>query len=510
MADEDVDDAVEAKEPGVEIEKLEHHGLPTISSPNKREWDTLWTQAEALARSGVVPAAVRGKPADLMVIFLTGRELQVPPMMALGKIHVIEGKASMSSELMVALVLRAGHAFEYLEQSAQRAAVRVRRRGSDRWSEFEFTMEDAARAGLDKKGTWKSYPRAMLAARVASMACRAMFPDVMMGVSYVPEEMGYDVDPLTGEVLNDPEVELITEDEMAALLSRIRDLSETYQNSLRETMKERGWVLKRLPVRLRQAFDNELAGLEQWNKKPDAAPADDATPVEAEVVPPVGQAEPDTESNDDVDEAEVVADEAGSGGAPRAPEVAPPASEDVPPGEGERAPAPEATLPGQGESPGEQDHPPSDGSREAPDNGPGDGDEDVRGSASSDPSPVPVPVPGEAQHAGPGPAPGVPISTRSQWQKFAIAAKEAGLDDDARHGLVGIVSNGRTQTAKALSKLECTWAIRTCDEILAGHVELGMYEPESAEDGEPFLTVLARDPLGEKFVETLEKTLLGA
>lgn len=477
---------------GTEVAKLEHHGLPTISAPGKGEWDTLWTQAEALARSGVVPAAVRGKPADLMVIFLTGRELQVPPMMALGKIHVIEGKASMSSELMVALVLRAGHAFEYLEQSAQRAAVRVRRRGSDRWSEFEFTMEDATRAGLDKKGTWKSYPRAMLAARVASMACRAMFPDVMMGVSYVPEELGADVDPITGEVISDPEIETISDDDVAAFMARIRDLNETYQNALRETLKERGWIVRRLPVRLKQALDDEIAGLEQWMPKPDA-PKDDE-PAEAVVVPPVAETTEPEVDDDDVEEA-VVVEEAGSAAA-SAPEAAP-ASEDVPPGEGVRTPAPTTTLPGQGESPGEQEHPTSDGSREAPENGSGGGDEGVRGSAPSDPPP------------GPGPAPGVPISTRSQWQKFAIAAKEASLDDDARHALVGIVSNGRTQTAKALSKLECTWAIRTCGEIVAKHVELGMYEPESAEDGDPFLTVLASDELGEKFVETLEKTLLG-
>ena len=46
----------------------------------------------------------------------------------------------------------------------------------------------AQRAGLASRDTWKSYPRAMLRARVISEGVRTSFPGVAIGV-YTPEEL---------------------------------------------------------------------------------------------------------------------------------------------------------------------------------------------------------------------------------------------------------------------------------------------------------------------------------
>jgi hypothetical protein len=63
-------------------------------------------------------------------------------------------------------------------------------------------MDDAKRAGLAGKNNWRSYPRAMLLARATAELCRALFPDVLAGISHTIEELadGDDVDrPLEPE-----------------------------------------------------------------------------------------------------------------------------------------------------------------------------------------------------------------------------------------------------------------------------------------------------------------------
>lgn len=295
-----------APEPGTDLAPVEPLALPSvIGPPSPSEWEAMQQQVAMLAHSGLVPDALRGKPDDIMVILLAGREVGVAPIMAMNRIHVVQGRATMSAELMLALVLRAGHSLDIIETNGEHCKVRAARRRSDTATMFDFTMEDARAAKLADKGTWKQYPAAMLRARAISTACRAVFPDVLMGISYVPEEVGADVDPVTGEV-TPPTEDTIPEATQVALRERIMALPDYLRDSLRETMKERGWILTRLPVRLLGALEDEIAGQESWVRKPDDPAPDDSTPAEATIVDtpgPDGIADP---PGDDVEDAEVV------------------------------------------------------------------------------------------------------------------------------------------------------------------------------------------------------------
>ena len=147
-------------------------------------------QAKLLAASDLVPDAYRNKPANVYLAILTGHALGIHPVTALSSIQIIKGKPTMSAELMRALVQQAGHKFRILEASESKAEVECARK---EWpgdvSTFTFTMTDAHRAGLDKQETYRKFPQAMLLARVTSMAARAMFADVIAGVSYTPDEL---------------------------------------------------------------------------------------------------------------------------------------------------------------------------------------------------------------------------------------------------------------------------------------------------------------------------------
>lgn len=147
--------------------------------------------AHTIAHTELVPKPLRGRPDAVMAAMMMGYELGLGPMQSLNGVQVIDGKAGLSAELMRALVQQSGHVF-ILAQSDKEATVRCRRTEwpEGEWATFRWTMADATRAGLVRQGSgWVKYPRAMLAARVTSEACRATFADVLAGMSYTPEEL---------------------------------------------------------------------------------------------------------------------------------------------------------------------------------------------------------------------------------------------------------------------------------------------------------------------------------
>lgn len=140
--------------------------------------------AGTLAESGLVPSALRGKPSDVLVVMMKGRELGLGAMAALGSIHVIEGKATLSADLIVGLLLKSGKCdyFTLVESSAVKATYRTKRKDSQHETMLTFTIEDAKQAGLLGKANWKNYPAQMLRARCSADLAREVFPDVAAGL----------------------------------------------------------------------------------------------------------------------------------------------------------------------------------------------------------------------------------------------------------------------------------------------------------------------------------------
>lgn len=168
-------------------------------------WEAMRSQVDVLIKSGFLPKAV-DTPEKALAIALKGRELGLPMMQAITSIHVIDGKPTISAELMAALVHQRipGGILRCVDTSDKIATYEAGRPG-DKILKMSFTWDEAVRAGVTGKDNWRKYPAAMLRARCCSAICRIVFPDAIMGVS-TPDELGAitteEGDPVEGEVIN--------------------------------------------------------------------------------------------------------------------------------------------------------------------------------------------------------------------------------------------------------------------------------------------------------------------
>jgi 2-keto-3-deoxy-6-phosphogluconate aldolase len=161
--------------------------------PALSDFDGMIRMAQLLAKSSLVPAAYRGKPENVLLATLAGQPFGWDPTMAMRSFHVIEGQPSMKPEIMLALVRRAGHSVTG-ETSPAGATITGKRRDTGDTMSVTYTLEDARRASLLGKSVWKQYPASMCWARALSQLCRMLFPDVVLGAGYTPEELGAAVD----------------------------------------------------------------------------------------------------------------------------------------------------------------------------------------------------------------------------------------------------------------------------------------------------------------------------
>lgn len=131
--------------------------------------------------------AEAGGPAAIAAAILTGREVGVGPMTALAHFAVINGRPSMSSQLMRALAYAHGHRIQITEATGAVCTVEGQR-DDGTFDTVTWTIDNARAAGLTNKPVWRAYPRAMLIARATGELCRRLFPDAIGGMTLTTEE----------------------------------------------------------------------------------------------------------------------------------------------------------------------------------------------------------------------------------------------------------------------------------------------------------------------------------
>lgn len=155
-----------------------------------------------LAPSTILPTAYRGNAANAFVAAETGAALGLEPLQALASIAVINGRATLSSDLMAAVIRRAGHTLRIVENSPESVTATLIR-SDDKGFEFTVTWdkEKAVKAGLwGQRGPWSQYPTQMLRARAITEVARQGASEALMGMIYAPEDFGATITD-TGEVI---------------------------------------------------------------------------------------------------------------------------------------------------------------------------------------------------------------------------------------------------------------------------------------------------------------------
>jgi hypothetical protein len=166
------------------------------NTPAPAEWEKQLEprdirEAQGLATSMYAARLFNGygsKEAVLSTV-LAGRELGMPAIASLRGFHIVEGRHCLSADAIRALVMRSGKAkfFRCTERTIEKATFETQR-GDDPPMSLTFTMEDAVRAQVVKKGSgWEKHPADMLVARASSKLARLVYPDVVFGL-YAPEE----------------------------------------------------------------------------------------------------------------------------------------------------------------------------------------------------------------------------------------------------------------------------------------------------------------------------------
>jgi len=131
-----------------------------------------------------------------VVKILAGQELGIAPIASMRGIYISQrGQVSLSAALIAAQI-KGSKKYDYrvIKLDDKEAVVKFYQADKSgayaEIGESSFTIEDAQRAGLTGKDTWKNYPRNLLFARAISNGARWYTPDVFSGAIYTPEELG--------------------------------------------------------------------------------------------------------------------------------------------------------------------------------------------------------------------------------------------------------------------------------------------------------------------------------
>lgn len=181
-------------EPGGAIE------VHQVGSVNLEKWASdaaaVHGMAKALATTSFVPASLRGRPDEITAQILYGQDVNLPPMVALSQIHIIDGRPSMSALAMRGLAQAQGVKFRLDESSEARCRMSAIAPGDQGWTTIVWSHDRAKKLGLTNKSNWTKQPQAMLIARATAELCRLVAAPLFLGLSYSTEELRDGADDL--------------------------------------------------------------------------------------------------------------------------------------------------------------------------------------------------------------------------------------------------------------------------------------------------------------------------
>jgi hypothetical protein len=155
-----------------------------------RNIDEIFRLASAIAKSGMAPKDM-STPEKLTVAIMTGLELGLPPIFAINKIAVINGRPTLWGDAIPGLLWSRNFKLDetMTGDGDNRCATCTVTRPHGETITRTFGVKDAKKAGLwGKSGPWTQFPDRMLSMRARAFAARDGAADVLGGL-YLREEI---------------------------------------------------------------------------------------------------------------------------------------------------------------------------------------------------------------------------------------------------------------------------------------------------------------------------------
>ena len=140
--------------------------------------------AVAITKSGLFGMKTQDQALALMLV--AQAEGKHPASIA-AEYDIIQGRAALKSNSMLARFQQAGGRVEWHDHTDQKVSATFSHQSGGSLK-IEWDMARAKTAGLGGKDNWNKYPRQMLRARVISEGVRSVYPAVLNGM-YAPEEV---------------------------------------------------------------------------------------------------------------------------------------------------------------------------------------------------------------------------------------------------------------------------------------------------------------------------------
>lgn len=162
-------------------------------------FEALHRQARALSPSSLIPKHLRGKDntetlANVTLVLAYGAELGLGAVASLSGIAVVNGRPFAESQTLAAAVRASGHCLYLRRTECGQGKVtwETHRRGEPSPESRTFTWEQATKAGLSGRDTYKAHPERMLSARALGWLLRDVYPDVTKGLGTEAERDDYE------------------------------------------------------------------------------------------------------------------------------------------------------------------------------------------------------------------------------------------------------------------------------------------------------------------------------
>lgn len=150
--------------------------------------------ADFFAKSDLVPKDYKGKAGNIVVAWQKGHEVGLLPQQSLETIAVINGRACIWGDGLIALIKnnpKEEWTNEWIDGVGEDAVAycETKRKGQPKTIKGSFSVSQAKVAKLWGQNTWAKYPERMLQMRARGFCFRDAYPDVLNGLQLAEEQL---------------------------------------------------------------------------------------------------------------------------------------------------------------------------------------------------------------------------------------------------------------------------------------------------------------------------------